>query len=385
MKLLHIFTSFGTAESFFDGQFRFLSNHGYENIVISRNSNKTSDFCERNDTLFIPVYIPRSASPIAITKAIISICHIIHKEKPGAVFGHTPVGALCAMIAAVLCGVKKRIYYRHGLIYTTMSGLKRTIFKTEEKIVSALATEIINVSPSLSRLAVKDGLNRESKQHIIGRGTCGGIDAQKIFNPQHIDYKLQVKLREKLDIEKTSLVFGFCGRICNDKGIPELLDAFELFQEKHPETSPILLLIGGEDDRDGLNHSKRVQMGRNKDIKLTGFVTKDVIPNYYALIDVFIFPSHREGFGMSVLEASAMEKPILVSKSHGCIDSIVEHKTGEYIELSAEGIFRGMELMLNPLTRVRLGSNGRKMVLEWYDTSVIWRYVLDLYRKILVP
>ena len=102
-----------------------------------------------------------------------------------------------------------------------------------------------------------------------------------------------------------------------------------------------------------------------------------------SLLDVFVFPSHRKGFGMCVLEASAMEKPILDSRAHGCVDAIVEHETGEYINLSAEGICRGMELMLDADLRKRLGENGRKRVLEWYDFKIMWPLVGDLYKKIL--
>ena len=187
MKLIHVFSIFGTAESFFDGQFKYLTDQGYEIVVVSSDAPNTDAFCKRNGVRFVPLNIPRSVSPMAIVKAVKSICSLIRKEKADAVFGHTPVGALCAMIAARLCGVKNRVYYRHGLIYTTMQGVKRTIFKTEEIFVASLATSVINVSHSLSKLAVADGLNKAEKQYVIGHGTCGGIDAQNIFNPSLVD------------------------------------------------------------------------------------------------------------------------------------------------------------------------------------------------------
>ena len=136
MKLIHVFSIFGTAESFFDGQFKYLTDQGYEIVVVSSDAPNTDAFCKRNGVRFVPLNIPRSVSPMAIVKAVKSICSLIRKEKADAVFGHTPVGALCAMIAARLCGVKNRVYYRHGLIYTTMKGLKHTIFKAEEKFVA---------------------------------------------------------------------------------------------------------------------------------------------------------------------------------------------------------------------------------------------------------
>ena len=383
MKLIHVFSIFGTAESFFDGQFKYLTDQGYEIVVVSSDAPNTDAFCKRNGVRFVPLNIPRSVSPMAIAKAVKSICSLIRKEKADAVFGHTPVGALCALIAARLCGVKNRVYYRHGLIYTTMKGLKHTIFKTEEKFVASLATSVINVSHSLSKLAVADGLNDAEKQYVIGHGTCGGIDAQNIFNPSLVDADKLLFIKKKLGLNDADIVFGFCGRICNDKGIPELVDAFELFQKLHSNIKAKLLFIGRFDTRDSISEEKKQQIESNSDIVISGHIDKVEIPYYYSMLDVFVFPSHREGFGMCVVEASAMEKPILDSRAHGCVDAIVEHETGEYIDLSADGICKGMEQMLDEELRGKLGKSGRKRVLEWFDFKVMWPFVSDLYKKIL--
>lgn len=384
MKLIHVFSIFATAESFFDGQFKYLTDQGYEIIVVASDAPHTDAFCKRNGVRFVPLNIPRSVSPKAIALAVKSLCSLIRKENADAVFGHTPVGALCAMVAAKMCGVKNRVYYRHGVIYTTMWGLKRFIFKTEEKFVASLATNVINVSHSLSKLAAADGLNKHEKQYVIGHGTCGGIDARNIFNPSLIEKEKLATIKGKLGMTDVDIVFGFCGRICNDKGIPELVDAFEMFQKRHSEVKAKLLLIGRFDTRDGVSDEKRQQIEQNNDIIVSGHIEKTEIPYYYSMLDVFIFPSHREGFGMCVVEASAMEKPILDSRAHGCIDAIVEHKTGEYINLTVADICSEMEKMMsNADLRERLGKNGRKLVLEWYDFEVMWPLVGDLYKKIL--
>lgn len=383
MKLIHVFTIFDTPKAFFDGQFRYLSDHGSNIVLISSDATDAYDFAQRNHIRFMPVQMPRTLSPIAIFHAIRQIAGIIRKENPDAVFGHTPVGALCAMMAARMCNVKNRIYYRHGLIYTTMKGIRRLVFKMEEQFVSALATEIISVSLSLSSLAVRDNLNTEKKQHVIGHGTCGGIDTINLFNPALLDENKLTERSKVLRLYNADIVFGFCGRICKDKGVPELVRAFELFRKKHSEMNSKLLLIGMFDIRYGVDEKCRVKIEEDTDIIVTGCIDKSDIPYYYALLNVFVFPSHREGFGMCVLEASAMQKPILVSRSHGCVDTIIEHETREYIELTSESICQGMEWMQNAELRKRLGRNGRGMVVEWYDYSVMWPLVKDLYLRAL--
>lgn len=383
MKILHIFTISRTPIAFFDGQFRYLKEHGYEVVLACKREDGIEEFAERNGVKYISVEIPRSMSPVAILKSIGAIKRIIKDEKPEAVFGHTPVGALCAMIAAKWCGVKNRIYYRHGVIYTTMKGAKYLLFKWEEKFVASLATAVVNVSHSLSRLAAKDHLNTDKKQHVIGHGTCGGIDAVNIFNPTLLIKADLDAAKKKLGLNDVDIVFGFCGRICNDKGVPELIDAFELFRSKHKGLKAKLLLIGAMDIRDGVSGHYADKINEDKDIVLSGHVEGGGIPYYYAMLDVFVFPSHREGFGMCAIEASAMEKPLLVSKVHGCEDTIVEHLTGEYIGLDAESICKGMESMLDADKRRFLGENGRVKVLEWYDFRVMWPLVKELYERIL--
>ena len=287
------------------------------------------------------------------------------------------------MIVAKAAGVKKRIYYRHGIIYSTMAGVKQKVFMAEEKLVSALATHIVNVSPSLAEKCAKDGINKAEKNRVIGRGTCGGIDAQNVFNPDMIDAQKIEQERERLGLEDADIVFGFCGRFCKDKGTPEMLEAFKIFRNKHDELKVKMLLIGNLDERDILPEESRKFISEDKDVIMTGWVDKADIPYYYRLLDCFIFPSHREGFGMCVIEASAMEVPILVAPSHGCIDSIQEGVSGYYIGLDSESIFHGMERMLGKESMAIVGRQGRQFVLENFDCRKMWPMVNELYMEIL--
>lgn len=381
MKVLHVFTLATTAESFFDGQFAYLSEAGY-NIHLVATTDPSQSFCKRNRVTFHRIEVTRRVDIKADVKSITALCKLIRQEKFDAVFGHTPKGALVAMTAARLSGVKTRVYFRHGLTYTTSTGIKRFILKTVEQITSILATNIINVSPSLSKLARKDRLNSDKKQSVIGCGTCGGIDTVNIFNPWLLSAAHQAELKRAL-VGDCNFVVGFCGRICKDKGIIELVDGFKLFKTKHPEINAKLLLVGAYDQRDILPQKEKSEIDSNPDIVTTGSQEKAKLPELYSLMDVFVFPSYREGFGMCVIEASAMEIPILVSRSHGCIDSIKEGITGEYIEVSAQGIAEGLDRILDCSDRKNLGKNGREFVQENFDHQKIWPIIKEFYNSIL--
>lgn len=376
MKILNIFTVSSTPVAFFNGQYKYLASKGYD-IWLASSSEEPVEFVKANSITYRQFDIRRSMSPFADLRTIVSLIGFIRSERFDAVIGHTPKGAMIAMIAALLAGVKTRIYYRHGLIYTTAKGIRRQILKSVEQFTALCSTAVINVSPSLSALAVNDHLNSDKKQRVIGRGTCGGIDTVNVFNPELVSEKQTADLRSSLGISEKDFVVGFCGRICKEKGIRELIDGFRTFNQKNPNSK--LLLVGPYDARDILPDEYKKEIEQNPNIIFTGLTEKALLPQYYSIMDVFVFPSYREGFGMCVIEASAMKVPILVSRSHGCIDSIQEHETGEYIDISAESISNGLENMRDTATRKKLGDGGRKFVVENFDYKVMWPQVSDCY------
>lgn len=381
MKVLHVFTLATTAENFFDGQFAYLSEVGYNlHLVASTEANK--EFCQRNHLTFDKIEIARRVDIKADIKSIKSLCELIRNERFDAVFGHTPKGALVAMCAAWLSGVKARIYYRHGLIYTTAKGFRYRIFKAVEQFTSSLATNIINVSPSLSKLAIKDKLNGDCKQTVIGLGTCGGIDTENVFNPSLLSSESLVELKDSI-LGNCNFVVGFCGRLCRDKGVIELIEGFKLFQSRHPNLNPKLLLVGSYDERDVLPDNIKSEISDNPNIITTGRQEKSKLPALYALMDVFVFPSYREGFGMCVIEASAMQVPILVSRSHGCVDSIIDSITGHYIDITAESIAEGLDNMLDREFRLRLGIAGREFVINNFNRESMWPMIRKVYEDMI--
>ena len=279
MKVLHVVTILSTAESFFDGQLRFLTENGQEIWVVS-SSNEDDGFTNRNKIPYKQINITRRISPFADIKTIRELVSLIRREKFDAVVGHTPKGAMVAMFAARLAGVRIRVYYRHGLIYTTARGLKRLILKAVERLTAACASRVVNVSNSLSDLAVRDHLNSDRKQTVIGAGTCGGIDAVGVFNPSPVDCESINALRDKLGIATDDFVAGFCGRICKEKGIRELIDGFKIFHKDNPKSK--LLLVGEYDARDILPDEYKSQIHENPAIIATGRIERSDLPAYYS-------------------------------------------------------------------------------------------------------
>ena len=247
------------------------------------------------------------------------------------------------MIASYLAGVEKRIYFRHGIIYETSSGLKRTLLKNIDRLSGNLSTIVVCVSESVKKVSVKDKLNSTSKNIILGLGTCNGIDTENKYNPDKIDDLQRQELKKRLSINKDDIVIGYVGRIVRDKGINELIQAWGLLQQKHKNIK--LLLVGPFEERDAVTEQTIKEIENNPNIIHTGFVM-DSYP-YYSIMDLFILPTYREGFPTVSLEASSMRIPVLITRATGCEESIIENTTGLFIKNEAKDIAQKIEFYIN--------------------------------------
>ncbi|SDB82847.1 glycosyltransferase family 4 protein [Williamwhitmania taraxaci] len=380
-NILHVTNIYFTLPYFIGDQFIYFNNKGNNLHVICSPSILLSDYADKMKFNYSEVNILRAIRPIKDLIAIFKICRYIKVSKIDIVVGHTPKGGLLAMLSAYLLRVPKRIYFRHGLVYETSTGFKRKLLVTLDRITAFCATDIVCVSPSVYKRSLVDKLNRADKQLILGKGTCTGIDIIKVFNPFQINLQKSQELRTKLELGKDSIVIGYCGRLVCDKGIVQLIQAFDLVKESNPGNDFRLLLVGMFEQRDSLPIDIVNQIQKDKDIIITGFINEN-IEYYYALMNVYVLPSFREGFPTSVLEASSMQIPILTTRVTGCIDSIIEDVTGIFVENSSISIANGIEYYLNhPSIANEHGRNGRDFVTKYFDQEIIWSEIEKLYEK----
>ena len=377
-NILHVVNIYFVLPYFIGDQFLYFTNKGNKLHVICSPSPLLKGYSDKMQFKYQEVDIVRSIKPLKDIKALFTICRYIKTNHINIVIGHTPKGALLAMLAAFLMGVPRRIYFRHGLVYETMHGFQRELMKFLDRLTASCSTKVVCVSPSLFARSLEDHLNSEKKQIILGKGTCGGIDALSKFNPEKITQLKFNYLRESLMIKTSDFVIGYCGRLVIDKGIIELVDAFSQLNKKS-ETETKLLLVGDFEERNSLPKHMIEKIRNNKNIITTGFIFQN-IEYYYALMNIFILPSYREGFGISVLEASAMQIPVLTTRATGCIDSIIEDVTGKFIANDSNSIANAIEFYINnPLIAKEHGKNGREFVIKYFDQKIIWQEIEKLY------
>lgn len=370
IKILNVVNISFVLPYYIGDQFDYFNKLGISNYVACTPSAHFFEYSFEKNFHTIPINILRKIDLLEDFKAIYYLRKKIIEERIDIVIGHTPKGALIAMVASYLAKVKYRIYFRHGLMYETSKGMKKLILKSIERFTGFISTKVVCVSNSVLKQSITENLNEISKNLILNIGTCNGIDTKR-FSRDIKSYKIG-HLRDKYKIKSTDKVIGYVGRIVNDKGITELILAWKIVIKKYPNLK--LLLVGPFEERDSINSDMKLYIENCDSIILIGLI-KDVIP-YYCLMNIFILPSYREGFPTVVLEASSMELPVITTKSTGCIDSIIENETGIFCEIDPNSISNKISFYLDNLNLAyQHGQNGRNFVVKNFQQEIIWKEI----------
>ena len=373
--ILHVVNIYFVIPYFLGGQFEYFRELGYELDVVCSKSPYLDPYAKQHNFGYREIPILRSINPIQDFKSIRQICHYIKDRQVGIVVGHTPKGGLLSMVAAWLMRVPKRVYFRHGLVYQTSSGLKRFILMSVDRIASLLATKIVCVSPSVLEQSIKDKLSPAHKQIVLGKGTCSGVDTQGKFNPQNINSEKMSLLKQKWGIDDSDWIVGYTGRLVRDKGIMELVDAFDLVKANNPRLK--LLLVGMFEERDALPQEVQNRIKNDPQIVWTDFQNEDM-EYFYAMMNVYVLMSYREGFPTGTLEAQSMGVPVITTRVTGCCDSIVEGEPGVFVSREPEELGKVIKAMSEGEITFST-ERTRSWVMDNFDNLRVWEEIKKLY------
>lgn len=378
-KILNVVSVFFSIPFFFGDQIKYFTSKGYDVSLVCSPSDKIAAFANAQNAHYKEIPILRKFSVFQDIKAVFILYRYIKKHRFDIVCGHTPKGALIAMLASFLARTPKRIFFRHGLVYETARGLKKIILINMERITSYCATQVVCVSPYLVERSIKDHLTKKDKMLVLHKGSCNGVDCIKKFNPKKYTEEDRKSFKRSLGINENSYVIGYTGRLVHDKGIEELVDSFLLLQRRFNDI--FLLLVGPIEEKDPLSDRTKKLLQNNKNIIVTGLVDNE-IEKFYSIMNVLVLATYREGFGTCILEASAMGIPVLTTAHTGSRDAIINERTGLYIKLSAESICSTVEFLIkNPDYALKLGEQGRQYVNENFEQHIVWESIEKIYQS----
>lgn len=419
-KLIRITTVPVSLKTLLKGQHRFMTQQGFDVLGVSSSGEELQDV-EQHETIRVAVLeMTRTISPISDLKSLWEFYTLCKRERPTIVHSHTPKAGIVGMLGAKLAGVPVRLHTVAGLPLMEATGMKRKILDFVEKITYRCATKVYPNSRGLYDFILANNYTEKEKLQIIANGSSNGIDTT-YFDSDIIPVTQRRELELQLGIQPNDFVFIFVGRLVGDKGINELIEAFEglvrdegkgmsgegrgkreegrgkrergmtiaseesLLSDLSDSFSRIKLLLVGpfESELDPLQPETLKVIETHPNIISVGFQS-DVRP-YFAVSDCLVFPSYREGFPNVVMQAGAMELPSIVTDINGCNEIIVEGENGTIIPVkNIEAIKIAMQKMMNNKEfYLKLKENSRPMIQSRYEQSVVWNALLEEYQMLI--
>jgi len=330
----------------------------YSVSICCNNADKLKKKVPSNISLININYV-RGFSLINDLFAFLFTLFFFLKNKPNLSISFTPKIGLMVTISSFFARTPKRIHWFTGQIWANSEGLARIFFKSLDKLIYYLSDYVFIDGLSQRKFLIKEKIISRQNSIVFNKGSVGGVNISKF---KYNDLK-RSRLRKNYSIAKNTFVFLYLGRINKDKGIIELVDAFNNIKNMH---NVLLVIVGSLEDK------KIEQLVKNKN-KILYFNYTDKPEEWLSLADVLCLPSHREGFGTVVIEAASCGIPSLCSNIYGLQDALIKDKTGFFHKVGNTNDIKKKMLYIvrNKKLVKKYGQFANKRVLKDFEQSVI--------------
>lgn len=372
-KICFVVTVALAAKNFLQWSFEDMHNAGYDiSLICDMDEEYIKSLPKFVHTY--PMAMERGVDVRGMQRAIKQMTEIFKREKFDIVQYSTPNASLYASIAAKKAKIPVRLYCQWGMVYLGFSGIKKSIFKFIEKYTCKNSTDVQPDSKGNLDFCRENGFYSEKKSRIVWNGCANGLNVSKFDLSKKDEYREEI--RKKYGFSDSDIVLGFLGRIGRDKGFNELMLAFKQLKEKYPFVK--LLYVGYNEKPDTVEQDLLRYFDDCEDIISTnGWV--DDPQRYLSAMDIFMFPSYREGFGNVVIEAEAMAVPVVVSDIPGPQNGMVDGVTG--FKVPAREVLPLVEktsvLIEDDALREQFGKAGAKFVVDNFDSRVLIKKIIE--------
>ncbi len=324
---------------------------------------------------FFPIHIERKISFLKDLRALYDLWRFFRREQFDCVHSLMPKAGLLAMIAAKFAGVPLRIHWFMGQVWATRRGFFRFLLKSLDQLTAACATHCLAVSHSERKFILAESVTYPDKLNVLAQGSVCGVDPMRFFpNPT-----CRKAIRIKYEIPEDSTVALYLGRLNRDKGSLDLAAAFAIASAQC--TNFYLFVVGP--DEEGMKELMIRVVGDA--IKRLRFVGLSLEPEgYMAAADFFVLPSHREGFGLTVIEAAACGIPSIGSRIYGLTDAILDGQTGLLVPAGdVAALAQAMVKLVNDVDlRLLLGEKALNRARKDFQTKTMTEALTEYYRKL---
>jgi glycosyltransferase involved in cell wall biosynthesis len=194
-----------------------------------------------------------------------------------------------------------------------------------------------------------------------------GYDSMLKLSDEYASRRRQ--LRSELAIPENSYVILYCGRLSPEKGLPNLIEAYENLERPNK-----VLAIAGDGPLKESLYNYTVEHNINS-VHFFGFQGREEIAKYYAISDVLVLPSHRETWGMVISESMCFGLPIISSVQVGAsMDLVRDGYNGfTYSAGDVEALTEILQKMVDlpEEDRATMGKNSRQLIEQWSNRNLV--------------
>lgn len=323
-KLIRITTAPIAFRYLLNEQMRFMAANGFDVLMISAGGKELAEVIKNEQCPHIVVPMTRKITIVHDIKCLFQLIKIFRRQKPHIVHTHTPKAGLLGMLAARISGVPVRLHSNSGTPLIIARGIKRIMYFSTEYMTCMAATTVLPNSQSLLNYLYTAKVCKADKLLLVGKGSTNGIDCA-YFSKESVDINEKEKLKTAIGWNSNVFYFLFAGRLLESKGISELVNAFT---EMHKNNSSVQLILAGnvEMHLDKLSDEIITKIQEHPAIHTLGWVSD--IRGVMSIANVLVHPSHREGFSNVLLQAGAMQLPVICSDCIGNIDIVTNNING---------------------------------------------------------
>lgn len=385
LKIIRAATLGTSLYTFCEGILSDLRKKGYEVVAVSSPDADFEALREREGVRTIALPMERRMAPLKDLIALFRLFRIFIKEKPQMVHSMTPKAGLLCMIASWLARVPVRVHTFTGLVFPTAKGLTRRLLMTSDWLTCACATHIIPEGQGVLNDLKNNGITTKPMK-VLGYGNVMGV------NMKRFSRRPEVMEKAALLQQNSAFTFVFVGRIVGDKGINELVQAFTALLAQDCATKLRLVLVGRfEEKLDPISSDTKQMIDSTPEIEAVGQQFDDDLLAWYAAADCFVFPSYREGFPNTVLEAGAFGLPSIVTDINGSREIIIPYEKDPQVATGlivpshdAEALQKAMAWMItHDAERNRMAANARPSIESRFEQHFVRQCLYDFYDEIL--
>lgn len=339
---------------------------------------------ENEKTEFVELGITCHSAPIQRSinigsdlKGVCALRKLFQQENFLCVHSVTPKAGLLTALAGWLAHVPHRVHIFTGQVWATRKGGMRTLLKSIDKIIATLDTKILVDGEGQRQYLIREGVLKETNSMVPAEGSIAGIKLDRYV----VSEDIRQEERKKLGFTDDDVVYIFLGRLNHDKGIGEIYEAFNTLIAEKPNARLLFYGMDEEGYDEKATHYPNIKKGKNYFFPgLTNTPFKALQAG-----DVFVLPTWREGFGVSVLEAQALGLPVITSDAYGVVDASVEGVTGLRCKVNdPAGLYQAMRLYYEDANmRKAHGKAGRERVVKHFNNEVVSQAWLDIYKQML--